>query len=130
VDDTRWTGYALADAYTDDEKLKDGDFGYELPHYDPITLGKQDANIPIMNPREYFLLVVHIHMARVLNHWKDVVRQLKRNIKQHVRALLFGLALANIHHPPSRLADNLTRTTDSSPLSPGPPERQQAKPKV
>jgi hypothetical protein len=89
MDDARWIGYALDDTNIDVEKLKDGGFGYDLPHYDPITLGKQDANIPKTNPREYFLMVFQIHVALVLNHWEHVVRQLERDIKQHVRPALF-----------------------------------------
>jgi hypothetical protein len=43
-----------------------------------------DANNPIWNPREYFLIILENQMCRVVKEWEYVVRQLQRSVKQFV----------------------------------------------
>lgn len=49
--------------------------GFPLPHEDPICSWSGDfvdANLPVMDGREYGLLILENHLRRLLKHWKDV----------------------------------------------------------
>jgi hypothetical protein len=67
------------------ENLEDDIYPYKAFQEDPIASdGKVDANLPIWNPREYFLLIFQCRMGRVLLEWKRLVRWLERNIEEYV----------------------------------------------
>ena len=84
VDDRRWSGYAFVDTESDGDDWVDRDCHYEGWHEDPITLGEQNANRPIWNPREYFLRIVQFRMVQVLENWKKLVRPVESSINQYV----------------------------------------------
>ena len=84
-DDGRWVGYAFVDTNFDSEGLGDQVFPYEGVHEDLIASdGELDANLPIWNPREYFLMICEIRIAQVLKEWEFLVRTVERSIKQYV----------------------------------------------
>lgn len=101
--DHRWVTYCFdshdfddddedSEEYEDDES-EDGDLegnavqdgGYHLIE-DPIT--QKDANKPIWNAREYFLLGFQTQMVRVVQEWKYLVDWIERNVL-YVRAYFF-----------------------------------------
>jgi len=78
----RWVAYAFVDTDIDGEDLGDEVFSYVK---DPIASdGELDANLPIENPREYFLMIFEIRIAQVLKAWEYLVRTVERSIKQYV----------------------------------------------
>ena len=83
-DDGRWVGYAFVDTEFDGEDLTEDNFSYEGIHEDPIALDKMDANLPIWDPREYFLMIVEIRMAQVMKEWEYLVRTVERSITRYV----------------------------------------------
>ena len=92
-DHRRWIGYAFVDTEAEGEDLADGEFPYEGAHEDPIAMGGAavemvgeviNANNPIWDPREYFLIIVEIRMIQVLKEWQYVVRKVQRSITQCV----------------------------------------------
>ena len=92
ISDRRWVVYAfdnddLRDNDLEVEDLEDENPRYKLGYFqeDPIASdGKVDANLPIWNPREYFLLIFQVRMGRILQEWKRLVRWLERNVEEYV----------------------------------------------
>jgi hypothetical protein len=86
VDHSRWVGYAFVkdDFGSELEDIEDDDFSYEGFHRDPITQGKFDANLPIWDPRAYFLTVLEIWTVQVLKEWTYLVRTVERSINEYV----------------------------------------------
>jgi hypothetical protein len=84
-DNWRWVAYAFVDTDFNGEDLGDEVFSYEGVHEDPIASdAKLDANLPIGDPREYFLMIFEIRMAQVLKEWELLVRTVERSIKRYV----------------------------------------------
>jgi len=87
-DNRRWTGYAFVDNWYGSEDLEDKDFCYEGFHEDPIassgSLTIHNANHPVWNPREYFLMAFAANLAPVQGEWEYLVRTVERSIKSHV----------------------------------------------
>jgi hypothetical protein len=79
-DDQRWAAYAFDDTHFDEEGFGDETFSYEGVQDDPIARGKIDANLPIGDPREYFLMIFDIRLTQVREEWKYLVRMVDRGI--------------------------------------------------
>jgi len=95
-DDQRWVAYSFVDTHFDDNNLDDEIFSYEGIQDDPIACGKIDANLPIGDPREYFLMIFEIQSNQVRKEWEYLVRMVERGIMQSVRILL-PLSLSKIY---------------------------------
>jgi hypothetical protein len=83
--DGQWVAYAFVDTKFDGDDVEDDEFSYEGFQEDPISNGELDANVPIRNPRLYFLSVCKVRTAQVLREWQQIVRTVERSIRQHVR---------------------------------------------
>lgn len=87
--DWRWVAYAFDNNHFDDERfehdLKEETFSSVGFQEEPIIAGTlHDANMPILDPREYFLRVTQSRLRQVLNYWQDIVSHIKRNIDEYV----------------------------------------------
>ncbi|KAK1996517.1 hypothetical protein LX36DRAFT_671649 [Colletotrichum falcatum] len=56
-------------------------------YYDPLTCGEIDANKEMCNPRDYFFLVLKIHIKRIKKEWLNIVYHLKNRIIAYVETL-------------------------------------------
>jgi hypothetical protein len=101
-DHQRWVAYAFVDTdfeeddvpdeIVPDEQIRevsvplDDELGVaKVPIWDPIALdGGLDANLPIWDPRLYFLVILEIRMAQVLREWEFLVRTVERSISRYV----------------------------------------------
>ncbi|KAE9369078.1 hypothetical protein N431DRAFT_345415 [Stipitochalara longipes BDJ] len=85
----RWAGYAFDDTESDGDDLQDKILCGGL-HVDPIgsclSVDDVDAELPIWNPREYFLDVVARRVARAADFWEALLRAIERRITDHVRS--------------------------------------------
>ncbi|KAF2185082.1 hypothetical protein K469DRAFT_665938 [Zopfia rhizophila CBS 207.26] len=85
---SRWVGYAFDTDLDDEEVGEDEDPDPEL-NEDPAAWngGKYviDANIPIWDPREYFLAIAETRMCQILKEWRNLVRALEQSINAYVR---------------------------------------------
>ena len=54
-------------------------------HLDPLARSLYDAEFPIWDPREYFLLVMELRLSHIVREWKEVVLMINRRIASHVR---------------------------------------------
>jgi hypothetical protein len=92
-DNWRWVAYAFIDtnAISDNDNLSEeveshGDF-----RGDPIASEpglEVNANDPIWDPREYFLMILEIRIRQVLREWQYLVRRVECSIKQYVGSRL------------------------------------------
>jgi hypothetical protein len=90
VSQRRWVAYAFDNNDFDDREFGDGDsedegYPYKGFQEDPIASdGKFDANVPIWDPRVYFLFIFQNRMGQVLQEWEYLVRWIERNIERYV----------------------------------------------
>jgi len=119
-DHVRWTGFAFVNngLSTDGEGAREGDSEFEE---DPIAsqyeggrcFGIVGANSPIYDPREYYILVMGIRLAAILEHWRKLGRWLELSIGEHVclSSLLqtspHGIRRDCTKHYPFRIAGSL-----------------------
>jgi hypothetical protein len=94
----RYTVYAFFDVIHGMEPLGEmdaTDFSYEdiskaSPrmgvHEDPIASGAPlDANLPIMDARDYGLRILNWQLAKAVKHWSDAIELMKEPFGAHVR---------------------------------------------
>jgi len=88
VSDIRWVAYAFDNNDFDDKEFDEEDSEDDGDHYkvfqeDPIASnGEFDANAPIWDSREYFLMIFQNRIAKVLTEWEYLVRWVERNIER------------------------------------------------
>lgn len=88
-DNWTWTAYLFVDTYFEEDSTDDVDsycdqvFDQWSP--DPLTRGDHNANLPISDPRAYFLTVLQIRFLQVKNAWEDLIKKLQPRICQYVR---------------------------------------------
>jgi hypothetical protein len=84
-DDHRWVAYGFDDTDFEGEDLDDKICPCEGFRPDPFSSdGEVDADIPIWNPREYFVMILDNRMAQALTEWESLVRAVERSIKEYV----------------------------------------------
>jgi hypothetical protein len=89
-DDDRWVAYAFDDTEFDGEDLADKISPCEGFHPDPFSSdGEVDANFPIWNPREYFVMILDNRIAQAFKEWEGLVRAVERSIREYVCLCLF-----------------------------------------
>jgi hypothetical protein len=94
TDERRWVAYGLVDNYFDaaeegketvlsyhKESVEEDDEGMRV---DPLTFGTCNADNPIWNPREYFLMVFRIRLNQVKCEWQQVVAKVQQSIREYV----------------------------------------------
>ncbi|KIW63533.1 hypothetical protein PV04_08527 [Phialophora macrospora] len=90
LDDWRWVAHCFTDTYFDPiDEARDNIYqNYEAGrenggfHMDHLT-GLPDADIPVQNPREYFLKLLSIYLFRVRGEWERVLMKLKRSLREY-----------------------------------------------
>jgi len=101
TDETKWTAYAFVDNYFDvDGEGKETVASYhedsldveEGMLMDPLTLGTCAVDMPIWNPRSYFLMVFRVRLNQVKGEWQKLVRKIKESIREYVSPLFLTSA--------------------------------------
>jgi hypothetical protein len=85
-DEWRWVAYCFVDTYLDAaEEAKEGVSSYhedsldvEGMRADPLTFGAANADNPVQNPREDFLMVCQIRVDQVKREWQQVVAKVRQ----------------------------------------------------
>lgn len=84
-DNYRWDGYCFA--FDEEEDLLDED-SHPIRKDDPISwdgkICRCDANIPIWDPRKYFLAVFESRISQILAEFERLVRMIAKSINQYV----------------------------------------------
>ncbi|ORY16285.1 hypothetical protein BCR34DRAFT_557542 [Clohesyomyces aquaticus] len=86
-DNSSWIAYAFASTGNEEDDL-DGrceEFLYDGQfHSDPIFEdGSTDANLPIWDPREYFLRAVENRLNRISSEWSLLIDVLEKSVKRY-----------------------------------------------
>jgi hypothetical protein len=102
-DEWRWVAYCFVDTYFDAveevdaveeadavEEVRETVLSYhedslvpEGMRADPFTYGVTNADNPIQNPREYFLMVFRIRIDQVKREWQRVVEKVYQSIREY-----------------------------------------------
>lgn len=70
----QYVAYGFEDAEFDaDREFGENEFSYDERHADQMTKGEEDANRPIWDPREYFLLVLSHRIRQVRLEWEGLI---------------------------------------------------------
>ncbi|KAH3954660.1 hypothetical protein HBI81_077250 [Parastagonospora nodorum] len=73
--ETRYTAYCFEDNdHDEDREMGDYEFSEDGFQADQITRGEVNANEPIWNPREYFLMTLLERFKQVVGEWARVVQ--------------------------------------------------------
>jgi hypothetical protein len=85
-DNRHWVAHAFVRNGSDSENLEDKIFSYDGMNEDPIASNDDplNANDPLWDPREYWLMVFKIRMAQVVKKSERVVRSVEASIRRHV----------------------------------------------
>ncbi|KAF5567047.1 hypothetical protein FNAPI_862 [Fusarium napiforme] len=86
-----WTGYCFVDTYfqPEDERQCVEDYCDRGLQVDPFTTGKHDADMPILNPDDYFLVSLQHQLVVFKDEWMNTAKRFKERIDE------FDFALAS-----------------------------------
>ncbi|KAL2676441.1 hypothetical protein Neosp_010199 [[Neocosmospora] mangrovei] len=88
--DRVWTAYCFVDTYFDLEDSSDSVHCYEDDEHDygtysdPLARGTLDANMPLLDPRIYFLYVLKTRMLQIEQEWRDLTYLVKSKVNLSV----------------------------------------------
>ncbi len=83
IDHSTWTAYGTADTYFDSKVRHNSRTKGSKGPWDPLPGGVAlDMNIPIWDPREYFLTVVESRLSGILKEWSLNIRGMEDAIEQ------------------------------------------------
>jgi len=86
VADRRWVAYAFSDTdYDEDKEMGESQFDYNGMVADQIAGDARmvNANHPIWNPREYYLMIMSIRLSQIVGEWAKLIRKLEKGIRKH-----------------------------------------------
>lgn len=89
-DQSRWTAHFAIDTWFDEcEDAQDKVMRYQYHieegmEVDPLSCGKDDANMPIWHPRAYFLRIMGIRLEQVRDEWELIRQNLHNGIVSFV----------------------------------------------
>lgn len=73
--------------FDEDAELGEDNFSHDGMMEDPIAAdGDYDANMPIFDAREYFIMVFLFRISQVLGEWRNLVRNVEDDIETFVKA--------------------------------------------
>lgn len=95
LDEWFWTGYCFVDAYYHKDGVGESaeifadEFGGLPKKMEPISGGKWELDIPVWDPREYFLRILLCRTEQVSQEWKNAVYRLLQETKSYVGIHIF-----------------------------------------
>lgn len=98
-DPWRWVAYCFVDTYFESEDKRESVDAYDEEveiddeshvHFqpDPFTTAESDANLPVLNPREYFLIVLESRLRQARDEWHTLATNMGDIINDYVRCSL------------------------------------------
>lgn len=91
TDETRWNGCLFVDNYFDDEEGKETVLCYHEDSLgeggmlmDPLTFGTCAIDMPVWNPRSYWLMLLRVRLNQVFGEWQTVVTKLRESTREYV----------------------------------------------
>ncbi|KAI8669666.1 hypothetical protein NCS57_00782300 [Fusarium keratoplasticum] len=94
-DPWRWVAYCFVDTYFEsedkresvdayDEEVEIDDESHVLFRPDPFTTAESDANLPVLNPREYFLIVLESRLRQARDEWHTLATNMGDSINEYI----------------------------------------------
>jgi hypothetical protein len=103
VANCRWTGYAFVDG---DAEMDNEDFDYTTVVQDQFSAtGDVDANLPIWDPREYFLLTILIRVEKVIRTWSWLIQKIETGQQEEI----FGSDIGDVENEDTTMAFRRTQ---------------------
>ncbi|CZR44701.1 uncharacterized protein FPRO_14454 [Fusarium proliferatum ET1] len=95
------TGYCFVDTYfqPEDERQCVEDYCDRGMQFDPFTTGKHDADMPILNPDDYFLISLQHQLVVFKDEWKNTAKRFKERVETYVDEFDFALASKESQRP-------------------------------
>ena len=81
VDEWFWTAYCCVDTHFGSEESVEH---YHERGLDAFTGGEKACQLPIWNPREYYLLVLSIRVRQVTREWSNLIDAIEERLQFHV----------------------------------------------
>ncbi|EXL45437.1 hypothetical protein FOCG_12822 [Fusarium oxysporum f. sp. radicis-lycopersici 26381] len=99
--DEIWTGYCFVDTYfqSEDERKCVEDYCDRGMQVDPFTTGKHDADMPILNPDDYFLISLQHQLVVFKDEWMNTTQRFKERMETYVDEFDFALASKESQQP-------------------------------
>ncbi|KAJ0144060.1 Uncharacterized protein HZ326_13134 [Fusarium oxysporum f. sp. albedinis] len=96
-----WTGYCFVDTYfqSEDERQCVEDYCDRGMQVDPFTTGKHDADMPILNPDDYFLISLQHQLVVFKDEWMNTAQRFKERVETYVDEFDFALASKESQQP-------------------------------
>ncbi|KAI8716026.1 hypothetical protein NCS52_01112100 [Fusarium sp. LHS14.1] len=93
-DPWRWVAYCFVDTYFEGEDKRESVDAYDEVEIDdeshmciqpdPFTTAESDANQPVLNPREYFLVVLESRLRHVRDEWHTLISNMGDSIHEYI----------------------------------------------
>ncbi|KAM6528958.1 hypothetical protein FALCPG4_009910 [Fusarium falciforme] len=94
-DPWRWVAYCFVDTYFESEDKRESVDAYDEEveideeshvHFqpDPFTTAESDANLPVLNPREYFLIVLESRLRQARDEWHTLATNMGDSINEYI----------------------------------------------
>ncbi|KAL6413122.1 hypothetical protein AUP68_02620 [Ilyonectria robusta] len=95
LDLKRWVAYCFVDTYFEKEDRREGVESYDdevefdeddkpCCQPDPFTSGESDATLPVLCPREYFVVVLESRLRQIRDEWHVVVIRMELKIETYI----------------------------------------------
>ncbi|EWG48875.1 hypothetical protein FVEG_08528 [Fusarium verticillioides 7600] len=96
-----WTGYCFVDTYfqSEDERQCVEDYcdrGVQLDHF---TTGKHEADLPILDPDDYFLTSLECQLLVFKDEWMNTAQMFRQKVETYVDEFDFALASKESQQP-------------------------------
>ncbi|KEF60827.1 uncharacterized protein A1O9_02389 [Exophiala aquamarina CBS 119918] len=97
LDEECWTAYCFIDTWFDTTDRKESVVRYrkdfvdsgELYRPDPLTRGLTTTDTDVMDPREYFLMVLRVRLAQATSEWQRLIENVDQSERRFRRGLQF-----------------------------------------
>ncbi|VTT57905.1 unnamed protein product [Fusarium fujikuroi] len=88
------TGYCFVDTYfqPEDERQCVEDYCDRGMQFDPFTTGKHDADMPILNPDDYFLISLQHQLVVFKDEWMNTAKRFKERVETYVISSMLGIS--------------------------------------
>ncbi|KAK7417614.1 hypothetical protein QQX98_004435 [Neonectria punicea] len=108
-DPWRWVAYCFVDTYFESEDKRESVDAYDEEveidgesnvniQPDPFTTAESDANLPVLNPREYFLIVLESRLRQARDEWHTLATNMGDSINEYINTC--PITMTDLPSPP------------------------------
>jgi hypothetical protein len=109
---SHWTTYCFVDRDLDGVEFEEKFSSYEGLTEDPIANGKLDGNIPIWDPRVYFLMIFKERIIQIFTEWENLTRKVERSIQNQIQQPTLSRGFSKNEKPVEDVKETLDWTRE------------------